>query len=149
MLRAGLPSAPHAPIASQPAHYALPSKSQIRWLRAVATVPGKSPQTRHMLNIGGAAALACRSASGTSHNTYCVFGRSSHINSFRADYTPPAGPFGTEFMSHNMALCAIPLLHCHADCYSAPSRSCGQSPRQFAGILHANSAAPPHMQPVG
>jgi hypothetical protein len=40
----------------------------------------------------------------------------SHINSDRADNSPPAGPFGTEFMSDNVPLCASPLLHCHADC---------------------------------
>ena len=44
--------------------------------------------------------------------------------------------------SDNVALCAITPLHCHADCYSAPSRSCGQSARQLAGIPHANAAAP-------
>ena len=44
--------------------------------------------------------------------------------------------------SDNVALCAIPPLHCHGDCESAPSRSCGQSPRQLAGIPHANAAAP-------
>jgi hypothetical protein len=30
--------------------------------------------------------------------------------------TPRAGPFGPEFMSDNVALCAIPPLLCHADC---------------------------------
>ena len=44
----------------------------------------------------------------------------SHINSIRADNSPPAGPFGTEFMSDNVPLCAIPLLHCHADCFPDP-----------------------------
>ena len=48
-------------------------------------------------------------------------------------------------LRYNCVLCPIRLLHCHADCYSAPSRSCGQSARQFAGILHANAAAPPEL----
>ena len=48
-------------------------------------------------------------------------------------------------LRYNCVLCPIRLLHCHADCYSAPSRSCGQSVRQFAGILHANAAAPPEL----
>jgi hypothetical protein len=42
--------------------------------------------------IGYAAPLSCRSASGTSHNTHCPFGRSSHINSFRADTTRQRDP---------------------------------------------------------
>jgi hypothetical protein len=39
-----------------------------------------------------------------------------HLNSFRADNSPRAGPFGAELRSDNVALCAIPPLHCHADC---------------------------------
>jgi len=46
-------------------------------------------------------------------------------------------------MTHNMALCAIPLPRCHGVC-SPPSPAAlrlpawWQSPRQLAGILHAN-----------
>ena len=59
-----------------------------------------------------------RLASGTAHNTHCPFGRAktSHINSDRADNSPLAGPFDPEFMSDNVALCAIPLRHCHGAC---------------------------------
>ena len=45
-------------------------------------------------------------------------------------------------LRYNCVLCSIRLPRCHADCDSAPSHSCGQSPRQLAGILHANAAAP-------
>ena len=31
----------------------------------------------------------------------------------------------------------------------APAPVAWQLPRQFAGILHANAAAPPHTQPAG
>jgi len=89
-------------------------------------------QTRQTLAIGFAvgwhegpadttlllrAMLGVRFASGGAHNTHCPFGRSSHLNSLRADNSPPAGPFGTEFRSDNVALCASPLLHCHAACF--------------------------------
>jgi hypothetical protein len=58
-------------------------------------------------------------AAGTLHNTHCPFGRAktSHLNSFRADNSPPAGPFSAELRSDNVALCAIPLPHCHTDCF--------------------------------
>ena len=49
-------------------------------------------QTRQGLAIGSVAELSCRSASGTSHNTHCPFGHSSHINSFRADNSPCRDP---------------------------------------------------------
>ena len=80
-------------------------------------------------------------ASGTLHNTHCPFGRAktSHLNSFRADNSPPAGPFSAELRSDNVALCAIPLPHCHGDCCPAqktpaPARSC---PRRVAIIAPA------------
>jgi len=75
-------------------------------------------------------------ASGTLHNTHCPFGRAktSHLNSFRADNSPPAGPFSAELRSDNVALCNVPLLRCHGDCCPAqktpaPARSC---PRRVA-----------------
>ena len=68
----------HATIASHPAHYALSSKSQIRWLRADATAPERCQQTGKV-NAGFAAELAWRSASGTSHNTHCPFGRGARV----------------------------------------------------------------------
>ena len=86
---------------------------------------------------------------GHSHNTHCPFGRAktSHLNSFRADNSPRAGPFGAELRSDNVALCAIPPLHCHADCFpdspsGTPPPVAWQSSRQLAGIPHANAAAP-------
>ena len=52
--------------------------------------------------------------------------------------------------SDNVALCAIPPLHCHADCCRrkrhprrhAPALVAWHSSRQLAGIPHANAAAP-------
>jgi hypothetical protein len=86
---------------------------------------------------------------GHSHNTHCPFGRAktSHLNSFRADNSPRAGPFGAELRSDNVALCAVPPLHCHADCFpdspsGTPPPVAWQSSRQLAGIPHANAAAP-------
>jgi len=70
---------------------------------------------------------------GFTQHILCVwsFVPHSHINSARADNSPPAGPFGTEFMSHNMGLCADPLPRCHADCFP-PARRCGSHPRRHA-----------------
>jgi hypothetical protein len=79
----GLPWSPQI----RPSFRYVPSAgTQIHWLRADATVPGTSPaDPADVEHIGYAAALSCRSASGTAHNTHCPFGRSSHINSDRAD----------------------------------------------------------------
>jgi len=76
------------------------------------------PTLRFSLQVF-AARLGVGFASGTAHNTHCPFGRAktSHINSVRSDNSPRAGPFWPEFMSDNVALCAIPLLHCHGDCF--------------------------------
>ena len=46
-------------------------------------------------------------------------------------------------MTHNMALCAVPRLLCHTDCFpDFPSGTlppvAWQSVRQFDGIRHAN-----------
>ncbi len=85
----GLPCSPQI----RPSFRYVPSAgTQIHWLRAGATMPGTMPADPARLEIGYAAELSCRSASGTSHNTHCPFGRSSHINSFRADNSPCRDP---------------------------------------------------------
>ncbi len=142
----GLPWSPQI----RPSFRYVPSAgTQIRWLRADATVPERFQQTRqkveHRLR-GGVGMQECF-RDGTQH-TLSVRSFLPH-KFFSCRQLPVPGPFGTEFMSDNVPLCAIPLLHCHADCYSAPSRSCGQSVRQFAGILHANAAATPVMRTAG
>ena len=43
-------------------------------------------------------------------------------------------------MTHNMALCAIPLRHCHADCYSAPRIRAGS---QRASLQASFTPTPP------
>ena len=43
-------------------------------------------------------------------------------------------------MTHNMALCAIPLPHCHADCYSAPRIRAGS---QRASLQASFTPTPP------
>ena len=124
----------HVAIASQPTPYALPSWSQKFWLPAGATRPPeflqpqrktKSPARRGWHEGTADATLltslrgwASALLPGQSHNTHCPFGRAktSHLNSFRADNSPRAGPFCAELRSDNVALCAIPPLHCHADC---------------------------------
>src|ERR1039457_167515 len=70
----------------------------------------EQPTLRFSLQVF-AARLGVGFAFGTAHKTHCPFGRSSHLNSFRARNSPPAGPFGTELRSDNVALCAIPPLH--------------------------------------
>jgi len=90
---------------------------------AVATAPGTMPADPAKLKLATRQSWHEGMLPGH-HTTHIVRSvgkmaspaRTSHINSFRADNSPPAGPFGTEFMSDNVPLCAIPLLHCHADC---------------------------------
>jgi hypothetical protein len=105
------------------------------------------------LRCSQAARLCLRFASGTfTQHTLSVWSLMLrfHLNSFRADNSPRAGPFGAELRSDNVALCAIPPLHCHADCCRrkrhprrhAPALVAWQSSRQLAGIPHANAAAP-------
>jgi len=125
-----------------------------KWLRATATAPGVDPN-HAKLNLGSAvagmeeqpalrfsavagAARTCEAGCrlcfrGRTQHILCVwsFVPHSHINSDRADRSPLAGPFGTEFMSHNMALCADPLPRCHADCFP-PARRCGSHSRRHA-----------------
>ena len=43
-----------------------------------------------------------------------------------------AGPFVPELRSDNVALCAIPRLHCHADCTAVPS---GRATARVAAII--------------
>ena len=76
----------------------------------------------------------------------------SHINSFRADNSPCRDPSARNLCQ---TMCRCVLSRCFTVTLRAfrTSRSSGHwrpvrhAPRQFAGILHANSAAPPHMQP--
>jgi len=54
-------------------------------------------------------------------------------------------------MTHNMALCAVPRLLCHTDCFpDFPSGTlppvAWQSVRQLDGIPHANPVAPPWVE---
>ena len=148
----------HAPIASQPTPYALPSWSQKTWLALARlrreTRPGELLLAlRRRWHEGTADTTLLPSLRGwvsallpgQSHNTHCPFGHSCLIPTFIL-FVPTAprsrDPSARNKRSDNVALCAIPPLHWHADCDSAPSRSCGQSSRQLAGIPHANAAAP-------
>jgi len=131
--------------------YALPSWSQRNGVRAGATTPGNATRRNCCWLCGGVGmreqptlrfSLRCEagrrlcSRDRTQH-ILCVwsFMLRFHINSFRADNSPRAGPFGTEFMSHNMALCAIPPLHCHADCESAPRIRAGSQRASWRASL--------------
>jgi hypothetical protein len=101
------------------------------------------------ISSGYAAALAWRNASGTAHNTHCPFGRASHLNSDRADNSPLAGPFGPEFRSDNVALCAIPLRHCHgAGCpdLAFVRRTESQCGTHRASLQASCTPTPPLMQ---
>ncbi len=98
-----------------------------RLCRNDSSRPGKR------LNIGYAAALACRSASGTAHNTHCPFGRSSHINSFRADNSPCRDPSARNLCQtmcrcvlsrcFTVTLTAIPHLRARAGSQCASSQA--------------------------
>ena|ERR1039458_7372821 len=124
----------HVAIASQPTPYALPSWSQKTWLALARlrreTSPADpandcwlcggvgmrdQPTLRFSLRCEAGCRLCFRD--GTQHTlSVWSFVPHFHLNSFRADNSPRAGPFGTELRSDNVALCAIPLPHCHADC---------------------------------
>jgi len=119
------------------------------WLRPSSATrllgPAPGPQTRQTLAIGFAVGwhegpadttlllrprLGVRFASGVSHNTYCAFvplvPRSTPLFFFVQTLPVCGFPSARNKGSHNMALCAAPLLLCHADCFpdSHPARDC-------------------------
>ena len=83
--------------------------------------------------VSGASRLRCHAGMlpGQSHNTHCPFGRSSHLYSLRADNSPCRDPSARNKRSDNVALCAIPRLHCHDDCTAVPS---GRATARVAAI---------------
>jgi hypothetical protein len=101
---------------------------------------------------------ACGFASGTAHNPHCPCGHSCLVPTLIlfAPTLPASGTLRRGIKGQTMCRCVqsrcftvtlIAARRKHTPRRHAPALVAWQSSRQFAGILHANSAAPPLMQP--